>query len=79
MTAGPGTFHWLEVLSPPVPQGRGKPPTGGRAQEYMDTLDAEGNVTDTIKVGSPAPIATVRAAVEQANNEQEEPDGDQNT
>lgn len=78
MTSTPISRHFYDVLTPKRRTPSGRPTTGGRAQEYMDLLDSNGSVMQTIKVGSPAPIDTVAAAVERANHEQEDSDGSHN-
>lgn len=55
--------HFYDVLTPP------RAGSEGRAQEYMDMLNADGSIMQTIKVGSPAPVATVAEAVARANGE----------
>lgn len=67
----PISRHFLEVLTPPQRTPSGKAKTAGRAQEYMDLLDKDGSLMQTIKIGSPAPIDTVQAAVDRANGEEQ--------
>lgn len=62
--SAPVARHFYEVLTAP------RAGSLGRAQEYMDLLNADGSIYQTIKVGSPAPVETVRDAVDRANGRQ---------
>lgn len=55
--SAPISRHFAEVIGP------------NRAQEWMDLLDEDGSIMQTIKVGSPAPKDTVQEAVDHANRE----------
>jgi hypothetical protein len=63
--SSPISRHFYDVLSHP------EKGSGGRAQEFMDLLDTDGSILQTIPVGSPAPVATVKEAVDKANAEVE--------
>lgn len=56
-------------MSAPVSRHFYEPIGPNRSQEWMDLLDLDGSIMQTIKVGSPAPTATVKEAVDRANRE----------